>query len=801
MKNFIFKILILIFSFSLISDVNSQECISFHSDFSGLEWDDAQRTLITNAACELNTLMGDVGVDEFTVHTFGFYGYNANMEGGTEAVWNRFLSNHVDISTPHLAIGKEIGIDGKFKRFWVSFSTPTVTCFGPQTTENINKSLNESLSITETNPSPIPVIDKCKKLVKLAYCDCSGNRTTCDITLHDVLTFQLKFRKIAVDVIDHSVGSIGTDGIYDYAGMSVSFNGDNYYIPDQVRESKRDYNNSIPGQIGIFDINSFYGQNNEWNTRQGSAGNNFNEAWVILEDNYGQWWLYSRFTIGSFPNITVDPTTQFPTIKETAKTGSRVVPSPFTAAINVLGNAALDVLIQTVIYRFTDEEATDWQKAYDKSSFWAAGWAGVSSLWPWSSAKGKLGNAIIEGFMSVIDNASKNSSYTVEQGLIDFAVGAASSLIGQVLGPHILDNAGKILNAAFKMISSSTGGQKTFAKAVAVKCFLLGGCFVSGTSVFTSSDIGIKPIPIEQIKLMDQVAAHTTANATYGLTASSDILFDTESNYKDPYTSDEQRERDTHQLNDRDWYSVTFDQLEGTSKCQLALHRDWIQEKGYFLNDTVHMNLLEQGISGTFNITDIKHILPQKVPEEDIADGYAYRPVTGLFTHISDKVLMVHFESGDSLGITESHPVYSASAGGWKHAFELEKDEIVLSYFGQSKVTSIAKLQGLHYVHNLEVKDLHNFLVGSDGVVVHNSCFPKNKAALAKLLGIAEKDVHDWVKDVISFYKKDFPYWIGKNPDVGPGPNGKLAFKVTEFGPNKGKIWEHPTVDFVDLLD
>lgn len=218
-----------------------------------------------------------------------------------------------------------------------------------------------------------------------------------------------------------------------------------------------------------------------------------------------------------------------------------------------------------------------------------------------------------------------------------------------------------------------------------------------------------------------QDLAKATIVSISTLTASSDLQFDTKSNHKDPYTSDEQRVRDTYQLNDKDWYSVTFEQVEAQSKCQLALHQDWIKEKGYQLNDTVHMNLLEQGISGPFHITDIKHILPQKVPDEDIADGYAYRPVTGLFTHVSDKVLMVHFESGDSLGITENHPVYSASAGGWKHAFELEKDEVVLSYFGQSKVSKITKLQGTHHVYNLEVKDLHNFLVGSDGVVVHNS--------------------------------------------------------------------------------
>jgi hypothetical protein len=200
------------------------------------------------------------------------------------------------------------------------------------------------------------------------------------------------------------------------------------------------------------------------------------------------------------------------------------------------------------------------------------------------------------------------------------------------------------------------------------------------------------------------------------------VLCEAYTHHPDPYTSNEQRARDTYELNDTDWYSVSFDQVGGTSRCQLALHQEWIQENGYHLHDTVYMNLLEQGISGPFRITDIKHILPQKVPEGELSDSYTYRPVTGIFTHQSDKVLMVYFESGDSLGITENHPVYSSTDGGWKHAFELSVAEEVLSYSGVSKISHITALPGVHEVYNLEVKDLHNFLVGNECVVVHNGC-------------------------------------------------------------------------------
>lgn len=43
------------------------------------------------------------------------------------------------------------------------------------------------------------------------------------------------------------------------------------------------------------------------------------------------------------------------------------------------------------------------------------------------------------------------------------------------------------------------------------------------------------------------------------------------------------------------------------------------------------------------------------------------------------------------------------------------------AYHGDVTVTSNEKKVGSDLVYNLEVKDLHNFLVGDVGIVVHNS--------------------------------------------------------------------------------
>ncbi|MBK7635198.1 MAG: hypothetical protein IPJ13_13660 [Saprospiraceae bacterium] len=163
-----------------------QDCITFHSDYSGLEWDAAERQLITTAACELNTLMIDAGVVNFKVHTFGFYGYNPNMQGGTEAVWNDFLASKVNTATPHLAIGKEINLDGSFKKFWVSFHVPAQSLLSCITNADMNSIISILSSLNGSGqagfPSPQNIISKAKSLTSIIICKCgaeNGNRSGC----------------------------------------------------------------------------------------------------------------------------------------------------------------------------------------------------------------------------------------------------------------------------------------------------------------------------------------------------------------------------------------------------------------------------------------------------------------------------------------------------------------------------------------------------------------------------------------------------------------------------------------------
>ena len=73
------------------------------------------------------------------------------------------------------------------------------------------------------------------------------------------------------------------------------------------------------------------------------------------------------------------------------------------------------------------------------------------------------------------------------------------------------------------------------------------------------------------------------------------------------------------------------------------------------------------------------------------------------------------------IGVTATHPIYSATHRDWRLAGELEVGEQVLTSYGEATVSKTEKRAGSEAVYNLEIKDLHNFLVGENGVVVHNT--------------------------------------------------------------------------------
>lgn len=333
---------------------------------------------------------------------------------------------------------------------------------------------------------------------------------------------------------------------------------------------------------------------------------------------------------------------------------------------------------------------------------------------------------------------------------------------------NIAHNIAGMLRAAEDL---GTQAQKIF------KCKILGkGCFIKDTPVLMAGNANryslrnstkamavaaampIVAVPIQEVQLLDYAVAHETVNSSYGLTASTDEDIYPGLMDEDPYTSDQQRERDEYEINETDWNEVVFEEVNGFSTAKLALHNDWIKDKGYQVDATVNLDLPEMGISGLFEITSIKHIIPQKKPvDDDDSDDYDYKPVTGLFTHVSNDVLNISFDNGESLGVTYGHPIYSVTAGDWRLAGALVTGERVLTKSGEATVTKSLKKKGVETVYNLEIKDWHNFLVGKNGTLVHNLCY-------------------DLVKKRFAIYAKNGKKIRGYHPS--PGTKRKLSKKA-----------------------
>ncbi len=376
-------------------------------------------------------------------------------------------------------------------------------------------------------------------------------------------------------------------------------------------------------------------------------------------------------------------------------------------------------------------------------------WEAVQTAW---DNKGKLPQ-ILEGvkdallqWMGNFLDGQLNTGYDIGKLAFDIIFNVATAGVATAaVGAKYMANFIKLFKTFDRTrikngLSSLLGKANDIGKLArkTLVCKILGkGCFVKDTPVAMSSKtisksgrvyalaagLPFMAMPIQEVPLLSWTVAHETVNEQNNLIASTDEdlylgLLD-----GDPYTSQQQKQRDRYELNDTDWYSLSFEQVDGTSKCHFALTDDWIKTQGYQNEKVVNLNLPEQGINGPFRITSIKHIIPQKRPEGDAGDGYDWKPVTGLFEHQSDQVYNISFNNGEELGVTYQHPIYSTTAGDWKLAGELEIGEKILTYNGEAEVLNSEKKQESETVYNLEVKEFHNFLVENSGVVVHNSCW------------------------------------------------------------------------------
>ena len=108
-------------------------------------------------------------------------------------------------------------------------------------------------------------------------------------------------------------------------------------------------------------------------------------------------------------------------------------------------------------------------------------------------------------------------------------------------------------------------------------------------------------------------------------------------------------------------------------------------------------------------------------------------------------------------GVLTPIPIFSTTNNDWRLVGELEVGEKVLNY------------------HSVEIKDLHNFLVGDVGVVVHNNCKwilglikfdfvqVKRKMKHAKDFGFSDAFSISNKHVCIEKFKKHLESWVSNN--------------------------------------
>ena len=113
----------------------------------------------------------------------------------------------------------------------------------------------------------------------------------------------------------------------------------------------------------------------------------------------------------------------------------------------------------------------------------------------------------------------------------------------------------------------------------------------------------------------------------------------------------------------------------------------------------------------------------------DIDDSFEYREgvgnlVTGTFEHEVGEVVDLQLEDQEKLiGVTTTHPFWSADREDFVTVADLYEGERVLLYNGETKrVVQKLPRPGPQTVYNLEVFGEHVYCVTTDGALAHNNC-------------------------------------------------------------------------------
>jgi hypothetical protein len=186
------------------------------------------------------------------------------------------------------------------------------------------------------------------------------------------------------------------------------------------------------------------------------------------------------------------------------------------------------------------------------------------------------------------------------------------------------------------------------------------------------------------------------------------------------------------------WKVIALEvQKEDGSVSEVELRRPnwWLrQAKADKIGNKIYLELHEVNIIGWATIKAIyPNLIDTRLWEGHRKGDYVSRPATGRFVHQTDNVVSYYFSGADTaIEATPNHPFYSEDRKGWVEVGNLEIGEKVRNK-SNKLVTLLRKEQQTktQKVYNLEIYRNHNYLVGEQGVLVHNH-YIRNKDLAGK---------------------------------------------------------------------
>jgi len=228
------------------------------------------------------------------------------------------------------------------------------------------------------------------------------------------------------------------------------------------------------------------------------------------------------------------------------------------------------------------------------------------------------------------------------------------------------------------------------------KCSFVGLALLTGALLLSAfclhkglSSSRVTTKPIEEIQVSDRVVG---ANP---------LREDAEADAAIPDASS-WRQAKLHLTGD-DGHSVEIDLLRPSG---------WFQEMGAEEGATIVLDLPELGAVGEAEVLYLG-------PCPDIRPGPG-NLVTATFKHSSAETVNLYVASGEPIGTTKNHPIWSENRQCFVRVDDLRLGERVRTSCGVAETVAMEERPGRQVVYNIEVQGQHVYQVGGLGVLVHN---------------------------------------------------------------------------------